>query len=204
MSGDAIGKVGLHSFLAQHLIDLPSEFRVLVTSRPENGIEPAFSKALSIDTLYMDDAKLASKTKQDIGIYLKKELPPDVYNDHGIKLAKATEGMFQWATVASGFINSRVSLGLTMKRRVERLLGHSRGRSGEGLLDNLYEEVLKEYFKTDEAQTLFRLIMGQLLATIEPLSLNPSFLCDDIFPLMIPRVLFMFLFLKFLVTSARC
>jgi AAA ATPase domain len=171
-SGDAINKIGLHSFLAQRPIDLPSEFRVLITSRPENGIEPAFSKALSIDTLYMDDTKLASKTEQDIGIYLEKQFPSDVFKDHGIKLAKAAEGMFQWATVACGFINSPASLGLTMKRRVEQLLGHSRGRSGEGLLDSLYEEVLKEYFKTDETQALFRLIMGQLLAAIEPLSIE--------------------------------
>jgi AAA ATPase domain len=170
-SGDAIGKIGLHSFLAHHLVDLPSNFRVFVTSRPEDGVEPAFSKASSVDILYMNDAKLASKTEQDIGLYIQKELPPDVFKDHGVKLAKASEGLFQWATVTCGFINSRASLGLTMNKRVQRILGHSRGRSG-GLLDSLYEEVLKEYFKTDEAQALFRSIMGQLFAAIEPLSIE--------------------------------
>jgi hypothetical protein len=59
-SGDAIGKIGLHSFLAQHLVDLPSNFRVLITPRPEDGSELAFSKASSVDILYMTDAKLAS------------------------------------------------------------------------------------------------------------------------------------------------
>jgi hypothetical protein len=58
-----------------------------------------------------------------------------------------------------------------MNKRVQRILGHSRGRSG-GLLDTLYEEVLKEYFKTDEAKTLFRSIMGQIFAAIEPLSIE--------------------------------
>jgi AAA ATPase domain len=171
-SGDAIGNTGLHTFLAEHLVDLPSNFRILVTSRPEDGIERVFSKASSVDTIYMNDAKLALKTEQDIAMYLQKELPPDVYKDHGVKLATAAEGLFQWATVACGFINSRASIGLSMKKRIERLLGHSRGRRGEGLLDVLYEEVLKEYFETDEARMLFRTVMGQLLAAIEPLSIE--------------------------------
>ena len=38
-SGDATGRTGLHTFLAKNLIRLPSNFRVLITSRPEDGIE---------------------------------------------------------------------------------------------------------------------------------------------------------------------
>jgi hypothetical protein len=170
-SGDAIGKNGLHTFLAKNLVDLPSEFRVLVTSRPEDGIEPAFVEASSVNIIYMDDAKLAAKTEEDIRMYLQKELPPDVFKHHGVELAMAAEGLFQWATVASGFINSPGSLGLPIEKRVQRLFGHSRGLR-EGLLDNLYEEILQEYFKTDEAQILFRSIMGQLFAGIEPLSVG--------------------------------
>jgi AAA ATPase domain len=172
-SGDTNSKFGLHTFLAQHLVDLPSNFRVLVTSRPEDGIEPAFINASSVETLYMNDVKLASKTEQDISVYLQKELPPDVFKEHGIKLAKASEGLFQWAAVASGFINGGpASLGLGMKKRVQHLLGQPRSLNGEGLLDNLYEEVLKEYFRTDGAQSLFRSIMGQLFAASEPLSIE--------------------------------
>jgi NACHT domain len=171
-SGVTTGKNGLHTFLAQRLIDLPPNFRILITSRPENGIEPAFAKARSVRILYMDDPRLAANTEQDIGIYLHNQLPEDVFTKHGDKLAKASEGLFQWAAVASGFINSPASLGLSMTKRVQRLLGHTRGRNGEGLLDSLYEEVLKEYIKSDEAQILFRSIMGQLLAAIEPLSID--------------------------------
>jgi NACHT domain len=170
-SGAAIGKSGLHTFLAQRLIDLPPNFRVLITSRPENGIEHAFANAQSIRILYMDDAELAANTEQDIGMYLRNELPEEVFKEHGDKLAKAAEGLFQWAAVASGFINSR-SRGINMKKRVQRLLGPSQGHNREGLLDSLYEEVLKEYFKSEEAQMLFRSIMGQLLAAIEPLSVD--------------------------------
>jgi hypothetical protein len=39
-------------------------------------------------------------------------------------------------------------------------------------LDNLYEEVLKEYFKSDAARAVFRSVMGQLFAAMEPLSIR--------------------------------
>jgi hypothetical protein len=65
-SGAAIGKNGLHTFLAQRLIDLPPNFRVLITWRPEDGIESAFANARSVRTLYIDDSRLAANTEQDI------------------------------------------------------------------------------------------------------------------------------------------
>jgi hypothetical protein len=172
-SGDAIDKNGLHNFLAQHLFELPSNLRVLITSRPEDGIEAAFSNAPSVDTLYMDDAELAAETEQDICLYIQSELPPDMFKDHGIELAKAAEGLFQWAAVACGFINSPpASFGFSKKKCMQCLLGHSQGRHGQDPLDMLYEEVLEGYFKPDEAQSLFRSVMGQLFAAIEPLSLH--------------------------------
>jgi hypothetical protein len=118
----------------------------------------------------MNDVKLAINTEQDIGAYFRNELPEDVFKAHGGKLAKAAEGLFQWAAVACGFINSPASLGLSKDECIQRLLGHS--RDGDSLLDNLYEGVLKEYFKTREAQVVFRSVMGQLLAAIEPLSIS--------------------------------
>jgi NACHT domain len=172
-SGDSIGNIGLHTFLAQHLVNLPSEFRVFITSRPEDGIEAAFYKALSVDTLYMDDAKLAANTEQDILLYLQNELPRSMFEDYGPQLAKAAEGLFLWAAVAIGFINSPpASFGFSKKKCVQRLLGHSRGHNTQDPLDKLYEELLEGYFKLYEAQVLFRSVMGQLFAAIEPLSIE--------------------------------
>jgi AAA ATPase domain len=172
-SGDAIGEIGLHTFLAEHLVDLPSEFRVFVTSRLEDGVEPVFAEASSVDTLYMDDTELAAKTEQDIRLYLQKKLPRDVFNDHGAELAKAAEGLFQWAAAASGFINSPpASFGFSKKKCVQRLLGHSQDRTGQDPLDRLYKEILEGYFLPQEAQIIFRSVMGQLLAAIEPLSIR--------------------------------
>jgi hypothetical protein len=164
-SGVTVGKIGLHTFLARRLIDLPSNVRILITARPENGIETAFSNARSVHTIHMNDPRLAAKTERDIGVYLRNELSADVFQVYGDKLMKAAEGLFQWAAVACGFINSS---GLGNDECVQRLLGYSRGRSP---LDGLYEEVLKEYFRSQEAQFLFRSVMGQLFAAVEPLSI---------------------------------
>jgi hypothetical protein len=150
---------------------LPSNFRVLITSRPENGIEPAFADSLSVRTLSINDIKLA-KTEHDIAVYLRSELPPAVFEDHGVKLTVAAEGVFQWAAVACGYIDSSARLGLSKRQCVERLLGHVQGQTGQGPLDNLYEEVLSEYFKTPEAHGIFRSVMGQLLAAAQPFSIN--------------------------------
>jgi NACHT domain len=172
-SGDAIGPIGIHTFIAEYIKKLPAEFRILITSRPEDGIESAFAQGSSVDTLHMDDAKLAAKTEQDIRMYLQKKLPPEVFKDCGAELAKAAEGLFQWAAVASGFITRPpASLGFSERKCVQRLLGHSRDRNGQDPLDKLYEEVLEGYFKPFEAQVLFRSVMGQLFAAIEPLSLH--------------------------------
>jgi Cdc6-like AAA superfamily ATPase len=163
-SGDATGKNGLHTFLAQRLLDLPSNLRILITSRPENGIEPAFVNALSVHTLYMDDPQLAANTEQDICLYLQSELPPEVFEQHGVKLAKAAEGLFQWAAVSCGLINNPPpSFGFSKRQVVQRLLGHSRDRDGQDPLDQLYEEVLKGYFKPPAAQTLFHLLLDRSL-----------------------------------------
>jgi hypothetical protein len=170
-SGDASVTKGLHTFLSQHLLDLPSKFRILITSRPEDGIEAAFADALSVYALYMNDDKLAAKTEDDILAYFKDALHLDVFREYGVKLAKAAEGLFQWASVACGFINDPpASFGFSKKEVVQRLLGHTRERDGQDPLDQIYEEVFEGYFEPPAAQALFRSVMGQLFAAIEPLT----------------------------------
>jgi hypothetical protein len=122
----------------------------------------------------MDNANLAAKTEQDIYIYFQKVLCPDVFKVHGAELVKAAEGLFQWAAVTSGFINGHDSLGISKKMCIQRLLRRSRHLSGQGLLDNLYEDILNQYFKSNEAHALFRSVIGQLLAAVEPLLAHSS------------------------------
>ncbi|KAF8260413.1 hypothetical protein EI94DRAFT_905287 [Lactarius quietus] len=55
-SGSVTGRMGLHTFLAKSLVRLPSNFRVLITSRPEDDIEPALMRAPSVRIAHMTEA----------------------------------------------------------------------------------------------------------------------------------------------------
>ncbi|KAH9066830.1 hypothetical protein EDB87DRAFT_463860 [Lactarius vividus] len=172
-SGDATGNMGLHTFLAENLIRLPSNFRVLITSRPEDGIVPALVGAPSVRTRYMKDSKLAAKTDDDILALLRKRLPSDEFANHGDALAIRAEGLFQWAAVASQLIiNPPGRFGYSKKKVIRHLLKHGASRDGQDPLDELYLEVLEGYITGREARLLFRTVMGQLLTAIEPLSIR--------------------------------
>ncbi len=103
-SGDMTGGNGLHKFLAKNLSRLPSNFRVLITSRAEDGIESTFVGAPSARIKYMDDLELAAKTHDDILTFLRTMLLSDELNIYCAALATKAEGLFQWAAVACGYI----------------------------------------------------------------------------------------------------
>ncbi|KAH9032448.1 hypothetical protein EDB85DRAFT_2145566 [Lactarius pseudohatsudake] len=100
-SGDATGRLGLHTFLAKKLIRLPSNFRVFITSRPENGIETALVGAQSVEIRHMNDPELAARTHDDILALLRERLPSDKFRDYGNDLATWAEDSFHRAVDAS-------------------------------------------------------------------------------------------------------
>ncbi len=172
-SGDATGRVGLHMFLAKNLTRLPSNFRVLITSRPEDGIESAFVGAPSVRIKHMNDFELAARTSDDILTLFQKKLSSDEFKNYGDDLAIKAEGVFQWAAVASQFILDPPGLfGYSKKKVIRHLLKPSTNRDGQDPLDELYKEVLEGYITGREARLLFRTVAGQLLAAFEPLSIR--------------------------------
>jgi hypothetical protein len=172
-SGNATGRAGLHTFLAKNLIRLPSNFRVVITSRPEDGIERALVGAPSVTIRYMTDSKLAVTTHDDILVFLQERLPPDEFRNYGEELATKAEGLFQWAAVASQFIlDPPGRFGYSKKKCINHLLKPSANRAGQDPLDELYREVLEGYFTDQEARLLFRSVVGQLITSIEPLSIR--------------------------------
>jgi hypothetical protein len=167
-SGDSTRKDGLHTFLANNLSSLPSNFRILITSRPEDGIESAFRTAKSTIIIHMNDPNLASNTRNDILALLRKELFSRDFERYGVALAGRAEGLFQWVAVACGYILEHKPT--NRERRIQRLL--STADDGKDPLTDLYNEVLGEYFSDEEAQGLFCSVVGQLLAAFEPLSIR--------------------------------
>ncbi|KAF8812683.1 WD40 repeat-like protein [Phlegmacium glaucopus] len=176
-SGDATGRDGLHTFLAEHLAKLPPNFRIFITSRPEADIMYPFANASGkpYEIIHMDDSKLAARTKDDILVYLHEKLPPDMFKKHGNELAEKAEGLFQWAAVACGYINDPPG-GLTKNDCIRALLklstDHEELGSKLGLLYDLYKQVLEGYFESPIVKSRFQSVMGQLLAASEPLSIK--------------------------------
>jgi hypothetical protein len=172
-SGNATGRAGLHTFLAKNLIRLPSNCRVVITSRPEDGIERALVGAPSITIKYMTDSELAATTQDDILVFLRERLPSVEFRNYGAELAIRAEGLFQWAAVASQFIlDPPGRFGYSKKKCVSHLVKPGANRDGQDPLDELYTEVLEGYFTDREARLLFCSVVGQLITSIEPLSIR--------------------------------
>jgi hypothetical protein len=170
-SGDVTGDYGLHRFLATNLSELPSNFRVLVTSRPEVGIESAFLAANSAIIKHMNDHELGATTDHDILTFLGKNLSSDNFERYGKALATRAERLFQWAAVACAYIEEPRPVH-NRKGRIENFLKSSADHRGQDPLNKLYKGVLEEYFSDEEAQGLFCSVVGQLLAAFEPLSIR--------------------------------
>ncbi len=172
-SGDTTGRTGLHTFLAKNLVRLPSNFRVVITSRPEHAIVSALMKAPSVKIKYMNDTELAAETHKDISTFLRSQLPLYRFGGYIEALAVKAEGLFQWAAVASELIlDPPARFGYDGETCIKYLLGPSTSRSGQDPLDKLYKEVLEWYFTDQDARVLFRSVVGPLITSIEPLSIR--------------------------------
>jgi hypothetical protein len=170
-SGDTTGRIGLHAFLAENLKRLPSNFRVLITSRPEYAIVSALARAPSVKIKYMTE--LAAETDKDILTFLREKLPSDQFGGYVEALAVKAEGLFQWAAVASQVVlDPPERFDYSEETCIKHLLEPSTNRHGQDLLDELYKEVLEGYFKDQEARDLFRSVVGQLITSIEPLTIR--------------------------------
>ena len=172
-SGDTTGRTGLHAFLAENLKRLPSNFRVIITSRPEHAIVSVLVGAQSVKIKYMDDPDLAAETHNDILTFLRAKLPTNKFRDYVEALAVKAEGLFQWAAVASQLVlDPPEDFNFDEEVCIKHLLKPSTNPHGQDPLDELYKEVLGGYFKGQGARDLFYSVVGQLIASIEPLTIR--------------------------------
>ena len=172
-SGDATGRAGLHAFLADNLERLPSNFRVVITSRPERAIVSSLAQAPSVKVKDMNDTELAADTGNDILAFLRGKLPSKKFGGYVEALAVKAEGLFQWAAVASQLVlDPPARFGFSQEKCIKYLIEPSTNHHGQGLLDKLYKDVLEGYFDDQEARDLFRSVIAQLITSIEPLTIR--------------------------------
>jgi hypothetical protein len=171
-SGDPQSRKGLLPILANRAIELPANVRILITSRPLDDILWAFRSRAHIISKVIDDIPESSIT-HDIKSYISERLAlvDDLFLDDNRLdlLVTHSEGLFQWAFVACEFIQSGSRLSSPEKQF--QTLANSYATPS---MDALYDTILQEICPDDNENNMqaFQIVMGQILALHEPLSLG--------------------------------
>ena len=164
----------LVNVLYHGLSSLPSNYRFLVTTRPEGDILPFASLSpLSVCTLELDHS--TEENRHDVHTYIRYELeqlktsntfviPQDWKWDEGIQsLADTADGLFIWASTAIKFISEKK---LDRFHRLKNLV-ESRDILN---LNDLYATILKDAFEWDEGRDSFVRVFSLILFGKSPLS----------------------------------
>jgi len=168
--------LAFHEFLATRLGELPPNFRILITSRPEPDLEEAFCDPSLARRMYMNDSMFTAGLDGDMLTYMRTKLrkAKGVVEDDIQKLVKKAEGNFQWAFVACSHI-SRPPSGLDSRHCVQRVLDSAaiNPEMAVNPLDELYTTILKRFnMKDRDVCDNFKSVMGQILGAFEPLSVD--------------------------------
>ncbi|KAF7974596.1 hypothetical protein HWV62_11876 [Athelia sp. TMB] len=173
-SGDVQSRVPLLERLASKASEFPSNFRILITARPEPDIWRAFSTAPHVQIKDLDTIDPAA-TEDDIAKFIMIQLAsistilnrkmPEAEWCGG--LVAASDHLFQWADTAClailhakrGHLQTAILVDLIKNKRN---------------LDELYTTILAREFEGDDetAMSCFRRVMGNVLAAKEPLSIQ--------------------------------
>ena len=150
---------------------LPSNFRILLTSRSLSDVMTALCSVQHVKVVSLDDVPVTF-AERDIRLYVSKE----VKGFRGIgereieDITLKADGLFEWARLACEFI--RPSAGETSEERFDNLMEHTSGE-GETLLDSTYRAILEGAVgRKPKALTRFRSMMQQILCTLQPLPMG--------------------------------
>jgi hypothetical protein len=172
--------------------DLPSNFRILMTTRPEPDIIRAFEDNRHTLRNYMDTIDEASN-KADITLFVEKHLsdvssleekwPNKLWRQ---MLVESSEGLFQWASTACRVIKDPEGMSSETESLSRFVEPSARG------LDALYSEALLQVFngRDDDAVSRCKLVIGWILATKEPLSISAhsALRGDKLVELILPKL----------------
>ncbi|KIJ52844.1 hypothetical protein M422DRAFT_242776 [Sphaerobolus stellatus SS14] len=148
---------------------LPSNFRIFITSRPDQDVQKLFSK---MHILQLQDEQYKENVDKDIFSFVHKELlgpPPleDITEDHCQEVVNKSEGLFQWAFVACGTVQKGAENGRYPKPVLERVLKSSFGLYG------LYITVLNDRFDNSlndpDWKEQFKRVLTFILGVFTPL-----------------------------------
>ncbi|KAJ3992784.1 WD40-repeat-containing domain protein, partial [Lentinula boryana] len=160
--------------------DLPGNFHVFVTSRPESDIiehllEQEASDIQSFKVQYMDDIP---GTREDIFQYVCSRMMRNRVTgrlqEHQCRMvAERATGFFQWAAIVCTSLSGQGKGGLSVSKRFDRFMTLNPSNANDlHALDGLYGSILEDAFDVQDADVMavYRSIMSQVLAAFEPLS----------------------------------
>ncbi|KAG2130203.1 uncharacterized protein EDB93DRAFT_1340509 [Suillus bovinus] len=171
------------------ITELPSNFRILVTSRPDHDIDKQFEGACHILRLSMDEIP-AAVAERDICAFVSDKL--EGLSRFGDKefanLAAKADGLFEWARLACEYIKEDLP-GVNARSCFETVITRDPGKWTDKLYD-MYQLILSDILPRDryrddeyqEALAGFRSVMGQILSMAEPLPFDSLTALRDCFP----------------------
>jgi len=176
---DALGESGAEAtrapfleVLATYNPDLPANIRFLLTSRPLVDIGELFNAAQHVQARSLDDIDV-ELTIRDICLYISTRLKSlgDTFSDENLQqLAAKSDGVFEWARLACGFISQRIRV--VAQNRLQEIMYHAPG-DGRTLLDAMYTTFLKELTRgSSDVLAVFCSVMRQLLWLKKPLPIS--------------------------------
>ena len=169
---DALDESGLDAS-RKHILEvlteaasLPSNFRILLTSRPLADIMVALRDGQHVKAVSLDKVP----AERDIHMYVSKKLKDgqDIGATEINQIVYRADGLFEWARLACEWIGPGTA-GETVKERFDDLMAHT-SREGVTLLDKMYFAVLESAVgRRRKPLARFRSLMRQILYTLEPL-----------------------------------
>jgi hypothetical protein len=171
------------------ITQLPENFRFIVTSRPLHAIDEAFADGKHVRRMSMDEIP-EEITKRDIHTYVSSKLHglSDFGDEEFAALAEKADGLFEWARLACEHIKSHPP-GVPAKESFKAVISCDPGEQ-KNLLYNMYRRILTDIMRRDQygdaeykiALARFSSVMGQILATAEPLPLDSLNIMRTCFP----------------------
>ena len=175
---DASGKEDfqslLHTLKRWTQVDHLKRFKLVITSRPEDGISRTFPKTISIHIAIPSgsDVELGDSASQDIHVFLKSRL--ESMGMEGALIRKALDylvpraaGIFIWATTTANFLESDPESRFAMLEK-----GDGKGLKG---LYSLYSTIVKASFGHDlekEEIGAITSVIGAMIFAKKPLDDN--------------------------------
>ena len=148
---------------------LPSNFRILLTSRPLADIMRALRDTQLVKAVSLDEVS----AEHDIHMYVSKQLKDgrDIGATEINQIVRRADGLFEWARLACEWIGSDTA-GEMVKERFDDLM-MPMSREGTTLLDEMYVTILKSSVgRRQKSLARFRSLMRQILYTLEPLPMG--------------------------------